>query len=103
MLIDLIKTKAVGKEGLGKDYAIALEDAGIIVNANTIPFDPSTPFRPSGIRLGTPILTTRGMKEEEMEKIGTWISEIIKNKEDKELRKEIKEKVKKLCEEFVFY
>ena len=56
----------------------ALEVAGITVNKNTIPKDPSSPFYPSGIRLGTPALTTRGMKEKEMEIVGTWIAAIIK-------------------------
>ena len=103
LLIDLINTKAIGKPGLGKEVAIALEEAGIIVNANTIPFDPSTPFTPSGIRLGTPILTTRGMKEQEMETIGKYMVDVIKNMKDEDLRKKIKEKVLELCNQFVFY
>lgn len=103
LLIDLINTKAIGKPGMGKEVAIALEEAGIIVNANTIPFDPSTPFTPSGIRLGTPILTTRGMKEQEMETIGKYVVDVIKNMKDEDLRKKIKEKVLELCNQFVFY
>lgn len=103
LLIDLINTKAIGKPGMGKEVAIALEEAGIIVNANTIPFDPSTPFTPSGIRLGTPILTTRGMKEQEMETIGKYMVDVIKNMKDEDLRKKIKEKVLELCNQFVFY
>ncbi len=89
--------------GLGKPIAVALEKAGICVNANSIPKDPSTPFRPSGIRLGTPILTTRGMKQPEMELIGQWISQIIKTPEDEDLQKSINHKVKKLCSEFLVY
>ncbi|PIZ80715.1 serine hydroxymethyltransferase, partial [Candidatus Pacearchaeota archaeon CG_4_10_14_0_2_um_filter_31_10] len=65
ILIDLIRTKSIGKEGFGKDVAVALEEAGIVTNANSIPFDTSTPFKPSGVRLGTSALTTRGMKENE--------------------------------------
>jgi len=101
ILIDLIKT--LGKESKGKEVAIALEDAGIITNANTIPFDPASPLSPSGLRLGTPILTTRGMKEQEVSLVGKYISQIIKNLEDYSLRKEIKEKVKRLCNKFPFY
>ncbi len=89
--------------GLGKDIAIALENAGICLNANSIPKDPSTPFKPSGIRLGTPILTTRGMKENEMKQIGIWISQIIKDYNNAELQKQIKEDIKKLCARFPVY
>jgi glycine hydroxymethyltransferase len=101
ILINLIKT--FGKEGMGKDGAEALEEAGIVTNANTIPFDPSTPFRPSGIRLGTPVLTTRGMKESEMKQIGEWMAKILNNLDSKEIRQKIKEEVQDLCKEFVFY
>ncbi len=103
MLIDLIKTKAVGKMGMGKEGAVALEEGGIVTNANTIPFDPSTPFRPSGIRLGTPILTTRGMKEPEMKTVGEWIAKILNNMDNTEIREKIKEEIKELCSKFVFY
>ncbi len=103
LLIDLINTKAIGKPGMGKEIAVALEEAGIVVNANTIPFDPSTPFNPSGIRLGTPILTTRGMKEQEMELIGKYMADIIKNYKDEALKKKIKGKVLELCNNFIFY
>ncbi|MBW2981789.1 serine hydroxymethyltransferase [Candidatus Woesearchaeota archaeon] len=103
MLIDLINTKSVGKMGLGKEGAVALEEAGIITNANTIPYDPSTPFRPSGIRLGTPILTTRGMKESEMQEVGEYIAEVINNLSDTSVRARVKEKVKALCDQFAFY
>ena len=75
VLIDLIKT--LGEPGLGKAVAVALDNAGIVVNANTIPFDPSTPFKPSGIRLGVPCLTTMGMKGDEMIKVGNWIADVI--------------------------
>jgi glycine hydroxymethyltransferase len=89
--------------GLGKPIAVALEKAGICVNANSIPKDPSTPFKPSGIRLGTPILTTRGMKEQEMKLVGNWISQIIKNHEDEALLLDINEQVKQLCSKFPVY
>jgi len=101
ILIDLIKT--LNKKGLGRPVAIALEEGGIVTNANTIPFDPSTPFNPSGIRLGTPILTTRGMKENEMKEIGELISKVIKNYENKDVIKSTKQKVLGLCKEFPIY
>ena len=89
--------------GIGKEVAVALENAGIVANMNTIPYDPSTPFKPSGLRIGTPLLTTRGMKEEEMKIIGEWISRIILNRKDAALQKKTKEEVKALCEKFPFY
>jgi glycine hydroxymethyltransferase len=103
LLIDLINTKEVGQMGMGKAVAVALEDAGIVTNANTIPFDPSTPFRPSGVRLGTPILTTRGMKESEMKTVGKWIAKVVKDHENSELKAKIKADIKELCGKFVFY
>lgn len=103
ILIDLIKTDGVGDIGMGKDVAVALEKAGIVVNANTIPFDPSTPFKPSGIRLGVPILTGRGMGKDEMVLVGNWIADVILNFEDEEMLKEIRGKVEKLCLNFEIY
>lgn len=89
--------------GLGKEIAISLENAGICMNANSVPYDPSTPFKPSGLRMGTPILTTRGMKEPEMKLIGQFISSIIKDSKNIELQKQIKKQVKELCSEFPVY
>ncbi len=102
ILIDLINTKFIGEKGLGKKYALALEEAGIITNANTIPFEPSTPFKPSGIRLGTPTLTSRGFGEKEIRKVGEWITMVLKNPDDTGLKSNIKRDIKELCEEFDF-
>lgn len=96
MVIDLQKQNVIGTI-----VAEALEVAGIVVNKNSVPHDPNPPFYPSGIRLGTPAITTRGMKETEMKQIGTWIVEVIKVvssyrlPETKEGRQEFLGKVKK--------
>jgi len=77
LLIDLTNKKISGAEA-----ERALGKAGITVNKNTVPFEPRTPFDPSGIRLGTPALTTRGMKEAEMERVADWIDKAISAKND---------------------
>ncbi|MEX0649449.1 MAG: serine hydroxymethyltransferase [Candidatus Andersenbacteria bacterium] len=96
LLIDLTP-KGIG---LGKQAAVALETAGIVTNANTVPFDPSTPFKPSGVRLGTPTLTTRGMKEAEMKQVGTWIADVLGAPEDTSLHQTVRVQVQELCEQF---
>src|SRR3989339_2010882 len=81
----------------------ALDLAGMTVNKNTIPFDPRRPFDPSGIRLGTPALTSRGMKEEEMKQIGDWINEaVIYWKEEEKLR-DLRKRVKDMTDQFPLY
>jgi len=80
----LIDLTTFGK-GRGIFVQEALDAAGITVNKNTIPGEPSSPFYPSGIRLGTPALTSRGMKEKEMESIGRWIAKVIFEVKDYEL------------------
>jgi len=86
--------------GLGKPASAALAEAGIVTNCNTVPYDPSTPFKPSGVRIGTPALTTQGMKEPEMQQVGEWIARIVKNPDDVDLKKGIREEVTSLCKRF---
>ena len=74
----------------GKDAAAALDAAGIIVNKNTLPFDTESPFKTSGIRVGTASATTRGMKEPEMIKIGTWIADVLDNIADTDVQARVK-------------
>jgi len=95
LLIDL-----TNKNTSGKEAEKALGKAGITVNKNTIPFDPRSPFDPSGVRLGTPALTTRGMKENEMVQIAEWIDQAIKNKDDDKKLSALREEVKKLAVQF---
>ena len=77
MLVDLTR-----KDITGKDAEHALDQAGITVNKNTVPFETRSPFVTSGVRLGTPALTTRGMKEAEMEKVAGWIVDVLSHHED---------------------
>lgn len=98
MLVNLNNMKITGK-----DAEAALSKAGIIANKNTVPFEIRSPFITSGIRLGTPACTTRGMKENEMEIIADYIEIAIKNSENDRLLSEISEKVRKLCSRFPVY
>lgn len=91
ILVDL-RSKKIG----GAEAALRLEKANIIVNKNTIPFDPNPPFKPSGIRLGTPAITTRGMKEAEMKQIANWIDAVLAGQPIAS----IKRRVTSLCRRF---
>jgi len=87
----------------GKDACDLLHQAGITLNLNLIPFDTMPPKVASGVRIGTPAVTTRGMKEPEMQTIAQWIDEVLSNSENKALRAGIREKVRSLCERFPLY
>ncbi|MFA6027472.1 MAG: serine hydroxymethyltransferase [Patescibacteria group bacterium] len=98
ILIDCTDLGMPGREG-----ANALEAAGIYTNCNMIPYDPRTPFNPSGIRLGTPALTSRGMKEDDMKIVGGLIVQVLKNPKDTNLIAETKKSVKDLTDKFPLY
>ncbi len=98
MLVDLTDKNMTGKEA-----EEALGKVGITVNKNTVPGETKSPFITSGIRIGTPAITTRGMKEDEMVKIGEFIVDTLNNIGDENKYKSIKEEVHKLCEGFIFY
>ncbi|MBN2378639.1 serine hydroxymethyltransferase [candidate division WOR-3 bacterium] len=98
MLVDL-RNKGV----TGRKVERRLEQVGITCNRNTIPYDPEKPFVTSGIRLGTPALTTRGMKEPEMARVAELIDELITNIDDKDAYPAVKAKVAELCESYPLY
>jgi len=100
MLIDLtsISTKLSGRQA-----ANYLEEAGIIVNKNTIPFDTRSPNTTSGIRIGTPMVTTRGMKEDQMTQVADLITEVIQYRRQASKRQKIKTRVEELCQAFPIY
>jgi glycine hydroxymethyltransferase len=99
MLLDLTNIGI----GLGFDISEALARAGIYTNRNMIPFDPSTPFKPSGIRLGVPVLTQRGMKETDMVDVGNWIVKVIKDYENKELITKTRSEIGEFIKDFPLY
>ncbi len=98
MLVDLRNHGLTGKES-----EKALEQAGITVNKNMVPFDDQSPFVTSGIRLGTPALTTRGMKENEMKTIAELVDKVLLNISDDTVQADVRDAVKSLCEQFPLY
>jgi glycine hydroxymethyltransferase len=98
MLIDVF-----AKGMLGSEAEKALGEAGITVNKNAIPFDTNPPMKPSGIRIGSPALTTRGMKEPEMRQIGRWISNVLHNRTDTAALSKVRKEVFELAEDFPLY
>ena len=87
----------------GSQAETALERAGITVNKNTIPFDTNPPMKPSGIRVGTPALTSRGMGATEMAAIGNWIAEVLEDVENETTILRVRKEVSALCERFPLY
>src|SRR5512143_2739225 len=98
MLVDVFS-----KGMLGSEAEKALGEAAITVNKNAIPFDTNPPMKPSGIRIGSPALTTRGMKEAEMKQIAHWITEALNNRNEPTALQKIRGEVLELCEQFPLY
>ena len=98
MLVDVFS-----KGMFGSEAEKALGEAGITVNKNAIPFDTNPPMKPSGIRIGTPALTTRGMKEAEMRQVGRWIAEALLQRSDAAVLTKIRGQVLEMCEAFPLY
>ncbi len=98
LLVDL---RTVGLTGKVAEHI--LDEIGITCNKNTIPFDPESPFVTSGIRLGTPALTTRGLNAEDMKEIASIIALVLKRPEDTEAQEEAKQRVAKLCKQYPMY
>jgi glycine hydroxymethyltransferase len=98
ILIDLTNKGVTGKKA-----ETVLDEANITCNKNMVPFDKRTPFNPSGIRIGTPAITTRGMREPEMKLVGKWIAEVIHNIDDEAVCQKVRDEVRQLCEQFPLY
>ena len=98
MLISLIKQEITGKEA-----DKWLGDAYITVNKNAVPNDPKSPFVTSGVRIGTPAVTTRGFKEEQVKELASWICDILDSRGDEKVIGEVREKVKAVCAKFPVY
>ena len=98
MLVDLRSKNITGKEA-----QFLLDEIGITANRNTIPFEPLSPFVTSGIRLGTPALTTRGLKEDDIREVADIIADVIENREDSAVIEAAKAKVQTICKKFPLY
>jgi glycine hydroxymethyltransferase len=98
MLIDVFS-----KGMLGSEAEKALGEAGITVNKNAIPFDTNPPMKPSGIRIGSPALTTRGMKEGEMRQVARWIAEVLQHRSETAVLARVRKQVRELAEAFPLY
>jgi glycine hydroxymethyltransferase len=98
-LVDLTHSKGLEEMG-GEEASTVLEKANITLNKNAIPNDPRKPWDPSGLRIGTPALTTRGMKEEEMVRVAEYIDIVLKNKDDEETIEKVREEIKEFTSSF---
>jgi glycine hydroxymethyltransferase len=96
----LVVIDLTSKGVIGKKAAQTLDRAGIVVNYNTVPYDPRKPFSPSGMRLGSPAVTSRGMKEAEMRRIVAWMDEVITNVDDEQVVERVRGEVKEFCSQF---
>lgn len=98
LLLDLSNSEITGKQAENM-----LDESGITVNKNTVPQEKRSPFVTSGIRIGTPALTTRGFKEMEMKQVALWISQVLKNPQDEKLRERVRHEVRDLCLKYPLY
>jgi len=98
MLLNLKDSQLTGKDG-----EAALEKVGITVNKNTVPFETRSPFITSGIRIGAPAVTTRGMKEPEMERIAGWIADVLAAPGDEAVQKRVSSQIREMCDSFPLY
>lgn len=99
VLVDVFGSKGVS----GKETEVALDKVGITLNKNMIPDDPRSPMDPSGVRIGVPAVTTRGMKEKEIKKIAQWINDVVVNHNNEKVLKQIHKEVIALCKKFPLY
>ena len=98
MLVDLRSKNITGKEA-----QFLLDEIGITANRNTIPFEPLSPFVTSGLRLGTPALTTRGLKEQDIKEVADIIANVIEHREDRSVIEQAKAQVQAICKKFPLY
>jgi glycine hydroxymethyltransferase len=96
----LILIDMTNKGHPGKVVSQALNKAGIVSNCNAIPYDPRKPFDPSGIRIGTPSITSRGMKEPEMEQVATWINQVVERIDDESFLASVATEIAEFCKDF---
>jgi len=99
----LLLVDVFAKGMFGSEAENALGAAGITVNKNAIPYDTNPPMKPSGVRFGTPALTTRGMKEQEMREIAAWIAEALEHRNDAGRLEQIRGRVGEMAEKFPLY
>ena len=100
----MILADVFGSKGVtGKEAEVALDKIGITINKNMIPDDPRNPMDPSGVRIGVPAITTRGMKEKEVKIISKWINEAVENHNNEKVLRRIHKEVITLCKKFPLY